>query len=133
MRYIVERESVVKRTYFFLHLLIMFYAVGSIFSKRAAGTEFLSWGFIFNYGMVMLILVIYAVFWQLILKKLPLTVAMANKSATVIWGLIFGSILFKEHISLTNIIGAVIIIAGIVIVALADKEQTTDKEQEICM
>ena len=81
----------------------------------------------------MLILVIYAVFWQLILKKLPLTVAMANKSATVIWGLIFGSILFKEHISLTNIIGAIIIIAGIVIVALADKGQTTDKEQEICM
>lgn len=122
-----------KKTYFFLHILVMFYAIGGIFSKRAAGTEFLSWDFIFNYGMVLAILMVYAVFWQLILKKLPLTVAMANKSATVIWGLIFGSLIFKEHISLSNIIGAVIIIAGIVIVALADDEQSADKEQEKCM
>lgn len=122
-----------KKTYFFLHILVMFYAIGGIFSKRAAGTEFLSWDFIFNYGMVLAILMVYAVFWQLILKKLPLTVAMANKSATVIWGLIFGGLIFKEHISLSNIIGAVIIIAGIVIVALADDEQSSDKEQEKCM
>ena len=80
--------------------------------------------------MVLLILMVYAVFWQLILKKLPLTVAMANKSATVIWGLIFGSLIFQERISLSNIIGAVIIIAGIVMVALADDGQVADKEQE---
>lgn len=122
-----------KRTYFFLHIIIMFYAIGGIFSKRAAGVEILSWDFLFNYGMVLAILAVYAVFWQLILKKLPLTVAMANKSATVIWGLIFGSLIFKERISLSNVIGAVIIIAGIVMVVLADKEQTSDKEQEKCM
>ena len=119
-----------KKTYFFLHILVMLYAIGGIFSKRASGTEFLSWDFIFNYGMVLLILMVYAVFWQLILKKLPLTVAMANKSATVIWGLIFGSLIFQERISLSNIIGAVIIIAGIVMVALADDGQVADKEQE---
>lgn len=122
-----------KRTYFFLHILVMFYAVGGIFSKRAAGAEILSWDFVFNYGMVLAILAVYAVFWQLILKKLPLTIAMANKSATVIWGLIFGSMVFKERISLSNIIGAVIIIAGIVMVTLADERQIADKEQEKCM
>lgn len=123
-----------KKTYFFLHLLIMLYAVGGIFSKRAAGAEILSLEFIFNYGMVLAILMVYAVFWQIILKKLPLTVAMANKSATVIWGIVYGSVVFHEHITLANLIGAVIIIVGIVIVALGDKEQELkDKEPDTCM
>lgn len=119
----VGKENTVKKTYFLLHIIVMFYAIGGIFSKRAAGTDFLSGEFLFNYGMVLMILMIYAVFWQIILKKLPLTVAMANKSATVIWGLVYGKLFFGEHITLANIIGAAVIIAGIVIVAFSDKEQ----------
>ena len=112
-----------KKVYLLLHLLLMLYAVGGIFSKRAAGAEFLSVEYIANYMAVLVILMIYAVFWQIILKRIPLTVAMANKSATVIWGLIYGQLFFKETITLSNVAGAVIIIIGICIVVNADKEQ----------
>lgn len=112
-----------KKIYFGLHLLLMFYAVGGIFSKRAANAEFLSLEYIISYGMVLAILMIYAVFWQMILKKVPLTVAMANKSVTVIWGLIYGFLFFQEEITLANVIGAAVIIIGIITVVSGDKEQ----------
>lgn len=112
-----------KKTYFFLHILLMFYAVGGIFSKNAANEEFLSEKYILNYIMVLLILMVYALFWQMILKKIPLTVAMANKSVTVIWGLIYGWLFFQEKITIANVIGAVVIIVGIMVVVSADKEQ----------
>lgn len=112
-----------KKTYLCMHLLMMFYAIGGIFSKNAANEPFLSVKYILNYVAVLLILMVYAVFWQMILKKIPLTVAMANKSVTVIWGLVYGFLFFQEKITLGNLIGAVIIIIGIVIVVSADKEQ----------
>lgn len=112
-----------KKTYFWLHLLMMFYAIGGIFSKNAANEPFLSTKFFINYMAVLLILMVYAVFWQMILKKIPLTIAMANKSVTVIWGLIYGFLFFGEKITVGNLIGAAVIIAGIVIVVSADGEQ----------
>lgn len=115
-----------KRQYLALHLILMFYAIGGIFSKQASGFPFLSVPFLGNYIAVLAILAVYAFFWQKILKKLPLTVAMANKSVTVIWGMIFGYLFFDEKISIWNVIGAGIIILGICLVVKADKEQ------EIC-
>jgi drug/metabolite transporter (DMT)-like permease len=111
------------KTYAGLHLIVLLYALGGIFSKNAANAAFLSQDYILNYGMVLGILAVYALLWQKILKKLPLTVAMANKSVTVIWGLIFGRLIFHESITIWSIIGAVVIVVGILIVVDADKEQ----------
>ena len=111
-----------KKTYFLLHLLLLLYACSSLFSKMASGQEFLSKKYIICYCLVFLVLMIYAVFWQIILKKIPLNVAMANKAVTVIWGIVFGILFFHETITLQNVIGAIVIIAGIIIVVTADKE-----------
>ncbi|MBD5544383.1 MAG: EamA family transporter [Lachnospiraceae bacterium] len=113
------------KKYIVLHLILMFYAIGGIFSKRAAEFPLLSVSFFGNYMAVLVILAVYALFWQKILKKLPLTVAMANKSVTVIWGMIFGYLFFQEKITFCNVIGAVIIILGICLVVNGDKEQET--------
>ena len=43
-------------------------------------------------------------------------VAYANKGITIIWGMIWGALLFKEAITLKTIIGAVIILIGIYMV-----------------
>lgn len=111
-----------KKVYFGLHGLLLVYACSSLFSKMASEQEFLSPGYIFDYGMVFFILMIYAIFWQMILKKIPLNVAMANKAATVIWGIVFGVLFFKEKVTVWNLLGAAIIIVGIIIVVNADKE-----------
>ena len=66
-------------------------------------------------------LFIYAVFWQQILKKIPLTTAFANKSVVIIWGMIWGRILFEERISWYMAVGAVIVFVGIILVVSADE------------
>ena len=127
----MERGAELKE-YIGLHLVLIFYAVGGIFSKRAAVAPFLSVEYIGNYAALLAVLVVYAYFWQKILKKLPLTVAMANKSITVIWGIIYGYLVFHEKVTFFNLAGAVIIILGICLVIGADKEEIETKEQKSC-
>ena len=77
--------------------------------------------FIIFYGIVLVILFGYALVWQQLLKKLPLVTAYANKAVTVIWGLLWGTVIFKEKITLFNLLGAALIILGIYVVVKADE------------
>ena len=106
-----------------LHCLLLVYSFSDIASKLASEKEFLSFEFLFLYGTVIVLLGLYAVFWQQILKKIPLITAYANKSVTIIWGMIFGALIFKEQITWNQILGAVIIIIGVYFVVLEDAEE----------
>ena len=109
--------------FFLLHCLLLLYSFSDIASKLAAGQEFLSFKFILYYGAVIGILGFYAIFWQQILKKIPLITAYANKSVTIIWGMIFGALIFKEQIHWNQILGAIIIIIGVYFVVLEDAKE----------
>lgn len=99
--------------YIYLHIILLMYAVGSIFSKLASKQNFGEFRFIMLYSIVLGILAIYAILWQQILKKLPVSTAFANKSVVVIWGMIFGKLIFNESITKNMVIGSVIICIGI--------------------
>ena len=99
--------------YIYLNILLLFYSFCGVFSKQAASYDFMSFKFILFYGISMLILGIYAIFWQQILKKFTLTTAFFNKAVIVIWGMIWGALFFKETITLNMIIGAIIVLVGI--------------------
>lgn len=99
-----------------LHALLVFYSVGAIFSKMAALQPMFSLKFILYYGIVLFNLACYALFWQQILKKIPLTVAYANKAVTIVWGLIWGLLFFGETITIGKVLGCLLIIAGVLIV-----------------
>ena len=117
----MKKESNAK-IYIILHLLLVAFSLNGIFSKFAASEDFLSIKFILCYGVVILILGIYAIGWQQIIKRLPLTTAFANKAITVVWGIIWGAIFFKEQITLGKIIGGVIVILGVILYVKADEE-----------
>lgn len=110
------------QTYILLHLILLIYSLGEICSKYAGQAELFSQRFFLFYGLVLLDLVVYALMWQQILKKLPLITAYANKAIIIIWGLVFGMLFFKETITVQKIIGAVIIMAGVVMVVKADED-----------
>ena len=95
--------------------------MSGICSKMAAQQEFLSFWFIFWYGLVILNLGIYAIVWQQIIKYLPLTTAYANKAVTIAWGILWGALFFGETVKWNMIIGAVIVILGVVLVVRADE------------
>lgn len=102
-------------TFITLNLLLLLYSLISIFSKLAAGHSFLSIQFIIYYLAIILCLGIYAIGWQQVIKKLPLTIAYSNKAITVIWGLVFGVLFFSEKITLNKIIGIIIIVIGVIL------------------
>ena len=108
---LLKKEKV--RYIIYLHLLMLFYSMGAVCSKWASGYEVLSVRFIALYAIVLLILGVYAILWQQILKKMSLITAYANKAVTVIWGMVWGLVFFKEQLCLNHVIGAVIIILGV--------------------
>lgn len=103
-----------------LHLFLMVYSVGGIVSKLAAGKEFLSLPFLFLYGAEILILAFYAFGWQQFIKRMPLSVAYANKAVTVIWGCLWGVLFFHEHLSAGKVIGALLVLIGVALYGCAD-------------
>ena len=98
----------------FLHMILVMYSLGGVFAKFAGTQEFGSVYFFIYYGIELLILLLYTIFWQQIIKILPLTLMFANKAITIIWGIVFGMVIFGEKLTLGKIIGSVLIILGII-------------------
>lgn len=111
------------KTYLILNLILLFYSLGGICSKTASGKPFLSFEFILFYGLVLFILAVYALLWQQIIKKIPLNIAYANRAVTLVWGMVWGAVIFKEHISLANIIGAAIVLAGVLLMVTGGEKE----------
>ena len=108
-----------------LHLLLMLYSTSGILSKTAARYPFMSTGFILSYSGMIAVLGVYAIGWQQVIKRIPLTTAYANRAVTVIWGIIWGAILFHEGVSPLKVVGALVVLAGVVLFALADSEDAS--------
>ncbi|MBO4390458.1 MAG: transporter [Lachnospiraceae bacterium] len=107
--------------------MLMIYSTSGICSKLAAGEPFLSLKFCLYYGAVIVLLGFYAIGWQQIIKRIPLTTAFANKAVTVAWGIVWGFLVFHESITPGKVIGAALVIAGVVTYSLADREGGTEE------
>ena len=101
--------------------LILLYSLVSVLSKLAS-MQLEVYG-LFSYQLIFLIfimgilLVIYALFWQKILKNFDLSIAYVNKGMLLFWSLLWSILLFSEEITLWNILGTIIIILGILVVS----------------
>ncbi|MCR5602827.1 MAG: transporter [Lachnospiraceae bacterium] len=119
------------KSFVILHIILALFSVSAVFSKLAAMEESLSFKWIIYYGAVLFIMFVYAIAWQQIIKQMPIVTAYANKAVTVIWGIIYGLIIFKEDITVPKIIGAVIIIAGVYLVVTGDEYDEPDKIRDV--
>ena len=117
----ISKSNIKIKEYAFLHFILLVYSLGGIFSKIASSKVFLSLEFIIFYGLVIITLFIYAILWQQVLKMMPLTTAFLNKSVVVVWGILWGALFFGERIKWNMIVGAFIIILGIIVV-VSDNE-----------
>ncbi len=113
-----------------LHIFLGIYSLTGVASKFAAAEDFLSFKFILFYGLVLFGLFIYAIGWQQIIKHMPLISAYANRGVTVIWGIVWGYFIFSEEITVRKLIGAAIIICGIVFIVTADAKEETQALKE---
>ena len=105
-----------------LHVLLGVYSLSDVASKKAAGATFLSPEFVLLYAVVLGLLAVYAVGWQQVIKRMPLSSAYANRAITVVWGIFWGYVIFGEAVSVGKLVGAALIICGVVLFARADRD-----------
>ena len=112
-----------------LHLSLVLNSLAGTASKLAGRQKFLSFKFMFWYGVMLFITMAFAVAWQQILKNMSLTFAFTNKPITIVWGLIWGVTIFRETLTWKMILGSVIILIGI-IVGVSDVSGPAEADSE---
>ncbi len=122
-KYTLKNNKII--VFLILHIFLLVTSFFGIASKLAAQEEFLSAKFLLYYAIVLLNLFVYAIVWQQLIKHMPLTTAYANKAVSVIWGVVWGCLFFKETITIKKVIAIIIIITGIILV-VTEKEAVDD-------
>ena len=102
----VKKKTKLKEI-FILQIVIAIYTLSTVFAKFASGQEFMSFKFILYYGLEMLILAVYAVVWQQLIKKFDISVAYASKAMGLLWSIVWAILIFNETITIKNVIGVV--------------------------
>lgn len=111
-----------------LQAVFMVYSISSVVSKFASGKEILSFEFILFYGLDVLVLGIYALLWQQVIKKFELSIAYANKAITLLWALVWGIVIFHEQITAGKVIGILLVMAGIFILNSGSGEKARENQ-----
>ncbi|MBQ6623431.1 MAG: EamA family transporter [Mogibacterium sp.] len=116
------------KDYILLHICVLVFSFTGVFTKFAANA--LNAGGFRNpqlYIFVFLMLfdcLVYAFFWQKVIKNINLNVGYANKSVYLVWAQLWAYLIFGEHISFRCIIGMIVIVIGVIVVSMnADYEE----------
>ena len=77
----------------------------------------MSWNYILGLVGAISVMGLYAVLWQQVLKRIELSLAYMFKGTSIVFIMLLAYVLFGEPITWNNIVGAIIIICGIVLYA----------------
>lgn len=115
----------------FLQIVIIIYSLASIAAKKASMVDsVLSPGFFLYYGAEFLVLVVYAVLWQQVIKKFELSVAYANRAMAILWSMVWAVLLFHNEISIPNLFGVILIVIGTIIMNRGQVRSNAENEEE---
>ena len=106
-----------------LQLIIMIYTFSSICAKLASGQETIL-RLLFFTGLEFLCLAVYAILWQQAIKKFDLSVAYANRAMVLLWSMIWAVLVFHDTITLKNILGVALVIAGTFVINTEKNRET---------
>lgn len=96
--------------------VVVIYTLSGIMSKNASANGDNLIQFLIFFGLEFLLLAIYAVLWQQMIKRFELSVAYANRSMAVLWSMLWAVLVFRDKITVKNIIGVLLVTVGTVIV-----------------
>lgn len=92
---------------------VIIYSFADICAKLASRNDFLARGYILWLGAEVLVLGLYALCWQQIIKKVDISIAYSNRAGAIVWTTLWAALFFREQISLQNLLGIGILFAGI--------------------
>ena len=96
--------------------VIIIYTISSVMAKLASANNGDMKKFLLFFGLEFVILGIYAILWQQMIKRFDLSVAYANRAMTILWSMIWAVVFFHDKISIRNLVGVGIVIIGIVLI-----------------
>lgn len=111
----------------FLQTAIVIYSISSVIAKFASGQSFFSYQFFMFYGVEICALGIYAILWQQAIKKIDLSIAYTNKAMCVLWSMIWAVIIFHNEITVQNIIGVMLVVAGTIVLNSSENGEISEK------
>ncbi len=117
------KKKITIKDIIFLQVVIMIYTGSSIAAKFAAAQSFFSIRFFMFYGIEIIILGVYAVLWQQIIKRFALSTAYANRAMVLVWSMLWAAVIFHNEITVQNVAGMALVVAGTVIVNLDTREE----------
>ena len=100
----------------------LLYAIVLILNRMASIYAPLSLGYILLLSISVIVLAIYAISWQQIIKRMPISDAYMFKGTSIVFVLLLSSLIFGEIITWQTVVGSIIIIFGSALFAKADKE-----------
>lgn len=103
-----------RRMFLLLHGAILLASFSGVTQKLASGYPLFSLPNLMFYAGTLLLMGLYAVCWQRVLQAFPLSFAYANKGINQIWILLWSWLFFGEAIGIKTILGALMIVSGIV-------------------
>lgn len=109
------KTDISPRRLLLLQAVVILYTLSSVMAKFASGQE-ASGRILFFFGMDLFFLGLYALFWQQLIKTLPLSVAYANRAMALLWSALWARLIFGEKIGVRQMGGIVLVIVGILII-----------------
>lgn len=105
-----------------LQAVVVIYTISSVMAKTASMHKNNKMLFLIFFGLEFVMLGVYAILWQQMIKRFELSVAYANRAMAILWSMIWAVIFFHDQITVRNLSGVAIVIAGIMLI-------NTDKEE----
>ena len=122
----MKKKGVTLKNILLLQAIIIIYTISSVMAKFASASAEAPLRMLVFLGLEFVILAIYAVLWQQMIKRFDLSVAYANRSMAILWSMIWAVNFFHDEITLRNILGVLIVLMGTVIVNLDAREEAQD-------
>lgn len=122
----MKKKGVTLKNIVLLQAIIIIYTVSSVMAKLASVNKDEPFRFLMFLGLEFVILAIYAVFWQQMIKRFELSVAYANRSMAILWSMIWAVIFFHDEITVKNMLGVVLVLLGTMIVNMDAREEQQD-------
>ena len=136
------KKKIQWKNFLMLQIVFLIYSFTSLTQKlassflpqNAGSTEELvqqlfNWKLIMSAGLVVLLLGVYALLWQQVIKRFELSVAYANKAITLLWALVWGVFIFHEEITPGKVIGILLVMVGIYVLNTGDHQETAENRK----
>ncbi len=99
----------------FLCASVAVYSLSGLFVKLASGYGFMSMPYLLCLFGAVFVLGLYAIMWQMALKRVKLSLAYMFRSLGAIYSLLIAYFVFNEQITVCNMLGCALVVAGILI------------------